>query len=96
MREIIKKPIVTEKVVEMNESGVYGFVVDDNANKLEIKKAIEDMYGVTVESVRTARVAGKLKTRYTKSRVISGSKPNHKKAYIKLAEGEIIDIYDNE
>ena len=96
MKQIIKKAIVTEKVVEMNEAGVYGFVVSDDANKVEIKKAIEEMYGVNVESVRTARVAGKSKMRYTKSRVIDGKKPDYKKAYIKLTEGEIIDIYDNE
>lgn len=96
MRQIIKKPIVTEKVVEMNEDGVYGFIVDDKANKLEIKQAIEDMYGVNVESVNTTRVAGKAKTRYTKSRIIEGRKPSYKKAYVTLSEGEIIDIYDNE
>ncbi len=96
MKQIIKKPIVTEKVVEMNEAGVYGFVVNDDANKVEIKKAIEEKYGVNVKSVRTVRVAGKSKTRYTKAKVIAGQKPNFKKAYIQLVEGEIIDIYDND
>jgi large subunit ribosomal protein L23 len=92
--QVLKKPVITEKANGMNESGVYCFVVDKHANKIQIKQVIEKTYSVTVESVRTVRTPGKLKTRYTKSQVISGRKPGYKKAYVQLAEGEIIDLYD--
>ncbi|MDH5396583.1 MAG: 50S ribosomal protein L23 [Cyclobacteriaceae bacterium] len=90
---ILLKPLVTEKVSELNESGKYGFVVAANANKVEIKKAVEKMYGVTVESVNTMNYLGKMKTRYTKSRVLSGRKSSFKKAIITLTEGDVIDFY---
>jgi large subunit ribosomal protein L23 len=90
---ILKKPIVTEKVSALNEKGVYGFVVDNKANKVEIKKAVEKMYGVTVEAVRTMRYAGKKKTRQTMSKVVSGRTPAFKKAFVKVKEGDIIDFY---
>lgn len=90
---ILKKPIVTEKVSALNEGGRYGFVVDKNANKVEIKKAVEKTYGVTVESVNTMVYAGKSKTKYTKSKVITGRTSSFKKAIVKVAEGDIIDFY---
>ncbi|MBU2915050.1 MULTISPECIES: 50S ribosomal protein L23 [Reichenbachiella] len=90
---ILKKPIVTEKVSALNESGKYGFVVDKDANKVEIKKAIEKAYGVTVESVNTMVYPGKAKTKYTKSKVISGRTSSFKKAIVQVADGDIIDFY---
>jgi large subunit ribosomal protein L23 len=69
--------------------------VDKTANKIQIKTAVEKMYGVTVEKVATMRYQGKVKTRYTKSRVISGRRDAFKKAIITLAEGEVIDFYSN-
>jgi len=90
---VLVKPIVTEKVSYLNEQGKYGFVVKRDANKVEIKKAVEKMYGVTVEQINTMRYAGKLKTRYTKSRIISGKTPAFKKAIVTVAEGDIIDFY---
>lgn len=90
---ILKKPLVTEKVSGLNESGKYGFIVDEDANKVEIKKAVEDMYGVTVEGVNTMRYQGKLKSRNTKARIISGRRSSYKKAIVTVAEGEIIDFY---
>ncbi|MCE2732720.1 MAG: 50S ribosomal protein L23 [Cyclobacteriaceae bacterium] len=92
---VLKKPLVTEKVSAMNEKGRYGFIVDMNANKVEIKKAVEKQYGVTVESVNTMRVMGKFKVRFTKSGVLAGRKPNYKKAIVTLAAGEVIDFYSN-
>jgi len=92
---ILKKPLVTEKVSALNEKGKYGFYVDINANKVEIKKAVEKQYGVTVASVNTSSVMGKQKTRYTKAGVLAGRKPNYKKAIVTLAEGEVIDFYSN-
>ena len=93
--EILKKPLITEKANSMNERGVYSFIVDLKANKIQIKDAVEKMYGVNVESVRTMNYSGKSKTRYTKSRVISGRTSKYKKALVQLAEGEIIDFYEN-
>ncbi|MFP4092916.1 MAG: 50S ribosomal protein L23 [Cyclobacteriaceae bacterium] len=91
--EVLKKPLVTEKISLQNEVGKYGFIVDRKANKLQIKDAVEKTYGVTVESVRTMNYQGKDKSRYTKTRVISGRKPSYKKAIVQVAEGEIIDFY---
>ena len=90
---VLKRPLVTEKVTELNEKGKYGFVVDKDANKIQIKNAVEKMYGVTVEKVSTMRYQGKYKSRYTKARVISGRKPSYKKAIVTVAEGEVIDFY---
>ena len=73
----------------------YGFVVDRNANKIQIKGAVEDAYGVTVDSVRTMNYAGKSKSRFTKAGVISGRTSNFKKAIVQLAEGDTIDFYSN-
>lgn len=92
---VLKRPLVTEKVSALNEKGRYGFIVDINANKVEIKQAVEKQYGVNVQSVNTMNVMGKLKTRYTKAGVLQGRKPNYKKAIVTLAEGEVIDFYSN-
>ena len=92
---ILKKPLVTEKVSALNEKGKYGFIVDADANKVEIKKAVEKQYGVNVESVNTMVVMGKKKTRYTKAGVLAGRKPSYKKAIVTLATGEVIDFYSN-
>ena len=92
---ILKRPLVTEKVSAMNDKGKYGFVVDVNANKVEIKNAVEKMYGVNVESVNTISMMGKHKTRYTKAGVLAGRKTNFKKAIVTLAQGEVIDFYSN-
>lgn len=93
--QILKKPIVTEKVTEMNEKGIYGFIVDRRANKIQIKKAVEENYGVNVDSVRTMNYQGKAKVRYTRTKVISGRQQSFKKAIVQVAEGEFIDLYEN-
>jgi large subunit ribosomal protein L23 len=90
---VLRKPIVTEKFTALNEKGIYGFVVDKSANKIEIKKAIEKLYGVNVEKVNTINVFGKSKTRYTKQRIVTGRTQSYKKAIVTLAEGELIDFY---
>ena len=92
---VLKKPLVTEKVSALNEKGKYGFIVDIAANKVEIKSAVEKQYGVTVEKVNTMNVMGKKKTRYTKTGVLAGRKPSYKKAIVTLAQGEVIDFYNN-
>ena len=94
---IIIKPIVTEKQTAITEKfpNRYGFRVSPDANKLEIKKAVEVMYGVNVESVNTMNYAGKKKSRYTKSGIINGKTPAFKKAIVTLKEGETIDFFSN-
>jgi large subunit ribosomal protein L23 len=94
--EILIRPIVTEKLTAQGESlNRYGFMVDPRANKLQVKKAIEELYGVTVDSVNTLRYAGKVSSRFTKAGYIKGRKNAFKKAIITLKEGEKIDFYSN-
>lgn len=90
---VLIKPVITEKSSAQNEHGKFGFVVSKKANKVEIKKEIEKTYGVTVLSVNTAIYAGKKKTRYTKSKIISGKSSSYKKAIVSLKEGDFIDFY---
>ncbi|MES1224475.1 MAG: 50S ribosomal protein L23 [Bacteroidota bacterium] len=94
LSEVLIKPILTEKANSQQEKlRRYAFKVAKKANKLEIKKAIEGFYGVTVVNVNTAVVPAKSKSRFTKAGVISGYKPGYKKAFITVAEGETIDLY---
>ena len=96
MNPILVRPLITEKMNSIQEKqGKFGFIVDVNANKIEIKKAIETTYGVNVEKVNTLRYDGKAKSRYTKAGVLSGRTNSYKKAIIKLAAGETIDFYSN-
>ncbi len=93
---IIIKPIVTEKMTALTETrNCYGFRVSPDANKIQIKKAVEDLYSVTVESVNTMKYSGKKKTRNTKSGVIVGKSAAFKKALVTLKAGEVIDFYSN-
>ncbi len=94
LAEVLVKPILTEKANAQQEKlRRYAFKVARKANKLEIKKAIEEFYGVTVTDVNTAVVPGKNKTRYTKAGFVKGQKPAYKKALVTVAEGETIDLY---
>lgn len=90
---ILLKPLITEKATGLTEKGIYSFVVNKSANKIQIKNAVEKMYGVSVEKVRTINQQGKKKTRTTKTRTTSGRTSSYKKAYITLSEGEMIDFY---
>ena len=93
---ILIKPVITEKMTEQSETfNRFAFVVDRYANKIEIKKAVEETYDVTVESVRTMVCIGKKRTRGTKSGVISGRTKTYKKAIVSLSEGDTIDFYSN-
>lgn len=94
LSEVLIKPILTEKANAQQEKlRRFAFKVNRKANKLEIKKAIEEFYGVTVVDVNTSVVPGKAKNRFTKSGLISGVKPAYKKAMVTVAEGETIDLY---
>ncbi len=94
LSEVLIKPILTEKANAQQESlRRFAFKVARKANKLEIKKAIETFYGVTVVDVNTSVIPGKNKTRFTKAGFIKGRKPAYKKALVTVAEGETIDLY---
>jgi large subunit ribosomal protein L23 len=93
---VLIKPVITEKMTGMAEKfNRYGFLVDVKANKLQIRSAVEQMYGVTVEEVNTMRYAGKIKSRNTKKGYITGRTNAFKKAVVTLAKGETIDFYSN-
>jgi large subunit ribosomal protein L23 len=91
---IIIKPVITEKMTAQGDKlSRYGFVVDKTANKVEIKNAVEKMYGVTVNTVNTQNYVGKVKTRNTTQGMAIGRVNKHKKAIVTLKSGEIIDFY---
>lgn len=73
----------------------YGFIVRPQANKIEIKKEIEELYNVTVLDVNTLRYSGKRSARYTKAGLVKGQKNAFKKAIVTLKEGDSIDFYSN-
>jgi large subunit ribosomal protein L23 len=92
MIEIIKRPIITEKAMKLGEQRQYVFEVDPKANKIQIKQAVEKMFEVKVESVRTVRVKGKVRRRFTRRGVMEGRTPLRKKAYVTLKEGYTIEL----
>jgi large subunit ribosomal protein L23 len=94
LSDVLIKPILSEKANKQSEKmNRYSFVVDKKANKLEIKKAVEQFYGVQVDNVNTSVMPSKLKAKYTKAGFIVGRKPSKKKAVVTVAEGETIDLY---
>jgi len=93
---ILKKPIVTEKMNSLTESlNKYAFVVEKDANKLQIREAIEGMYDVTVSSVNVLNYGPKLKRKFTKSGIQDGKSSSYKKAIVTLIEGDKIDFYSS-
>ena len=94
---ILIKPILTEKQTEITEKfpNRFGFRVAPTANKIQIKNAVEQIYGVKVESVNTVNYSGKRKSRFTKAGMVSGKTPAYKKAIVTLKEGEVIDFFSN-
>lgn len=94
--EILIKPVLTEKMtVQGDKLNRYGFIVDRRANKLQIKSAVEKMYGVNVTDVNTMNYMGKAKSRYTKAGMLQGRANNFKKAIITLKDGDKIDFYSS-
>jgi len=92
--EVLVKPIITEKyTAEAEKFNRYGFVVDKRANKLEIKSAVEKMYGVNVVKVNTQQYVGKIKMRNTTRGLAVGRVNKNKKAYVTLKQGDTIDFY---
>ena len=93
---IIIKPIVTEKLTVQGEKlNRYGFIVDREANKLQIKAAVEQLYNVTVADVNTVNYHGKRKSRYTKAGMLTGRANHYKKAIVTVAGEDKIDFYAN-
>jgi large subunit ribosomal protein L23 len=93
-KTILIKPIITEKAEALSESqNKYSFVVNKKANKIEIKKAVEDMYSVNVDAVNTLIMPSKSRVRNTKSGLQKGRVSSFKKAIITLAPGEEIDFF---
>ena len=93
---ILIKPLVTEKMTIQGEKlNRYGFIVDREANKVEIKNAVEQMYGVTVKDVNTVNYHGTRKSRYTKAGILTGRANHFKKAFVTLAGEDKIDFYSN-
>lgn len=95
-KNILIKPLITEKLTQLTEnSGTYGFVVNEKANKIEIKKAVEKMYDVKVDAVRTINEVGKFGWKRTPFGLSMGTKGKMKKAYVTLKKGETIDFFSN-
>ena len=95
--EIIVKPIITEKQTKVTEKfpNRFAFKVATDANKIQIKNAIEAMYNVKVDKVNTMNYSGKKKGRYTKAGYIVGKTAAFKKAIVTLKNGGTIDIFGN-
>lgn len=94
--DVIVKPIVTEKMTGLTEKlNRYGFIVNDKANKIQIKNEVEKRYSVTVESINTMNYYGKTKSRFTKAGLVNGRTNKYKKAVVTLAKGDSIDFYSN-
>lgn len=97
MKTIIKKPIITEKATSLSEGfNRFTFAVDLKANKIEIKQAVENMYGVQITEVRTMNYGGgKSSTKYTNRGIVEQKNKKWKKAIVTVAEGETIDLFNN-
>jgi large subunit ribosomal protein L23 len=90
---LIIKPLITEKASSVNNKGIYTFLVSKKSNKIEIRKEIERIYGVSVVDINTMVCAPKPIVKYTKKRVMRGKKLSYKKAIATLKSGEVIDFY---
>ncbi len=93
---IIIKPIISEKATYLTDlRGQYSFLVDTKANKIQIKNAVEEVYGVKVAEVRTMIYAPKVSSRYTKKGLQVGKTNKLKKAVVELQSGEVLDVFAN-
>jgi large subunit ribosomal protein L23 len=95
MSQILKRPIVTEKMTAMQDKGQYAFEVSLSANKIEIARAVEKKFGVTVLDVRTMRRKGKTKSQMTRRGRFSGRTSEMKRAVVRLKEGDKIEFFQN-
>ena len=91
LREIIRRPLLTEKMTDkQEEENKYAFVVDRRANKIQIARAVEDMFDVSVVDVHTSSMHGKVK-RLGRS---SGKRADWKKAIVRLKDGDTIELFE--
>lgn len=88
--DVIRKPLVTEKSMAGQQKQVYTFIVQIDANKAEVKNAVQKIYNVKVDRVRTVKVKGKYKR--MKNMLLEGRRKDWKKAYVTLGEGQRLDI----
>jgi large subunit ribosomal protein L23 len=95
MENILKRPIVTEKMTTLQDKGQYAFEVGLHANKIEIARAVEKKFSVTVVGVRTLRHKGKAKTQMTRKGRFAGRTAQWKKAIVRLKEGDKIEFFQN-
>ena len=96
MKQILIRPVITEKMTAISEKeNKFGFIVDGGANKIEIRKAVEEQFGVKVVCVNTMNCDGKRKVRDTKTGIAAGRTKGYKKAVVHVAEGETIDFYEH-
>ncbi|MBI5475842.1 MAG: 50S ribosomal protein L23 [Ignavibacteriales bacterium] len=95
MTGIIYRPLVTEKVSNLQDKGIYAFEVDSDANKIEIAHAVEKKFKVKVVNVRTMNFKGKSKTQMTRKGRFEGKTSHFKKAIVTLKEGDKIDFFAN-
>ncbi|HTR98941.1 MAG TPA: 50S ribosomal protein L23 [Bacteroidota bacterium] len=95
MTGILKRPIVTEKMTALQEKGQYAFEVDLGANKIDIARAVEKKFSVTVVDVRTSRHPGKSKSQMTRKGRFAGRTPRWKKAIVRLKDGDKIQFFQN-
>ena len=93
---ILIKPIITEKATEDSElNNRYAFFVNRKANKIQIKEAVETSYDVSVDKVRTMNIKPTVKSKYTKTGMVTGTTDALKKAIVQVADGDTIDLYSN-
>lgn len=92
MNQIIKKPVITEKAMNLQSQRQYVFEVHPDANKIQIRNAIQEMFDVDITSIRTVRIKGKNKVRMTRKGMMRGKTALKKKAYITVKEGQEIEI----
>jgi large subunit ribosomal protein L23 len=97
MNTIIKRPLITEKATfDSENNNRFTFIVDHRANKIQIKNAVENMYGVTVSAVRTMNYGGgKPSVKYTNKGIVEQRSKRYKKAIVTVADGETIDLFTN-
>ncbi len=94
-QEILVKPILTEKILKLQEKfAKYAFVVNKNANKVEIKQAVQRKFDVTVDNVQTVNVKGKSKKMNTRRGITRGKRSSWKKAIVTLRSGDSIDFFE--
>ncbi len=95
LTKVILKPVITERSTALKEKdNRFVFEVHPKANKREIKLAVEKLFSVTVKAVTTTTLKGKPKTAQMRGGRFAGKRPDRKKAFVKLAEGQNIDVFD--